>query len=79
MTSSSSERTTVQSNGKITPADLEAKMRELQTEGDEAVDTAKSYAAAAAAAVVVVVFVIAFAAGKKRGKKKNTVVEIRRI
>ena len=64
---------------KITPADLEAKMRELQDEGDEAVDTAKSYALAAAAVVGVVIFVIAFSAGKRRGKKKSTVVEIRRI
>lgn len=64
---------------KITPADLEAKMRELQDEGDEAVDTAKSYALAAAAVVGVVIFVIAFSAGRRRGKKKSTVVEIRRI
>lgn len=64
---------------KITPADLEAKMRELQDEGDEAVDTAKSYALAAAAVVGVVIFVIAFSAGKRRGRKKSTVVEIRRI
>lgn len=65
--------------GPITPADLEAKMRELQTEGDEAVDTAKSYAVAIAAAIGVVVFVVAFSAGRRRGKKKSTVVEIRRI
>ena len=71
--------TTQSTNGKITPADLEAKMRELQSEGDEAVDTAKSYALAAAAAVGVVVFVLAFTMGKRRGKKKSTVVEIRRI
>ena len=64
---------------KITPADLEAKMRELQDEGDDAVDTAKSYALAAAAVVGVVIFVIAFSAGRRRGKKKSTVVEIRRI
>lgn len=67
------------STAKITPADLEAKMRELQDEGDEAVDTAKSYALAAAAAAGVVIFVIAFSAGRRRGKKKSTVVEIRRI
>lgn len=64
---------------KITPADLEAKFRELKDEGEETVDTAKSYVLAGAAAVVVVVFVVAFAAGRSRGKKKSTVVEIRRI
>jgi G:T/U-mismatch repair DNA glycosylase len=64
---------------KITPADLEAKMRELQGEVDETTETAKSYALAAAAAAGVVLFVIAFTMGKRRGKKKSTVVEIRRI
>ncbi len=74
---STSEKT--ESNGKITPADLEAKFRELQEEGDEAADTAKSYVLAGAAFVGVVIFVIAFSAGRRRGKKKSTVVEIRRI
>ncbi len=67
------------SNGTITPADLEAKFRELQEEGDEAADTAKSYVLAGVAAVGIVIFVIAFTAGRRRGKKKSTVVEIRRI
>ncbi|MDZ7676464.1 MAG: hypothetical protein U5K30_15515 [Acidimicrobiales bacterium] len=64
---------------KITPADLEAKFRELQEEGDETVDTAKSYVLAVAAAAGVVIFVVAFTVGKRRGKTKSTVVEIRRI
>jgi hypothetical protein len=64
---------------KITPADLEAKFRELKDEGEETADTAKSYALAGVAAVAVVIFVIAFAAGRSRGKRKSTVVEIRRI
>ncbi len=67
------------STERITPADLEAKMRELQDEGDEAVDTAKSYALAGAVVVGVIIFAIAFTAGRRRGKKKSTVVEIRRI
>ena len=67
------------SSEKITPADLEAKMRELQGEVDETTETAKSYALAAAAAAGVVLFVVAFTMGKRRGKKKSTVVEIRRI
>lgn len=64
---------------KITPADLEAKFRELKDEGEETAETAKTYVYAAAAAVGVVIFVVAFTAGKRRGKKKSTVVEIRRI
>ena len=64
---------------KITPADLEAKMRELQGEVDETAETAKSYVLAGAAVAGVLVFVVAFTMGKRRGKKKSTVVEIRRI
>ena len=67
------------STDKITPADLEAKMRELQGEVDETAETAKSYALAAAAAAGVVLFIVAFTLGKRRGKRKSTVVEIRRI
>ncbi len=64
---------------KITPADLEAKFRELKDEGEETAETAKSYVLAGVAAAAVVIFVVAFAAGRSRGKKKSTVVEIRRI
>ena len=64
---------------KITPADLEAKMREFQGEVEETTESAKSYAMAAAAVAGVLVFVFAFTMGKRRGKKKSTVVEIRRI
>lgn len=67
------------STDKITPADLEAKMREFQGEVEETTETAKSYVLAAAAAGAVVVFVVAFAMGRRRGRKKSTVVEIRRI
>jgi adenylate kinase len=69
----------VTTSERITPADLESKMRELQGEVTETTETAKSYALAAAAAVAVVVFVVAFTMGKKRGRKRSTVVEIRRI
>lgn len=64
---------------KITPEDLEAKFRELQSDVEDTAEQAKSYAAAAAAAIGVGVFVVAFFMGRKRGKKKSTVVEIRRI
>ena len=64
---------------KITPADLEAKMRELQGEVEETTETAKSYVLAGVAVAAVVVFVVAFTMGKRRGRRKSTVVEIRRI
>ena len=64
---------------KITPADLESKMRELQGEVEETAETAKSYVLAGVAVAAVVVFVVAFTMGKRRGRRKSTVVEIRRI
>ena len=64
---------------KITPADLEAKMRELQGEVEETTETAKSYVLAGVAVAAVVVFVVAFTMGKRRGRRRSTVVEIRRI
>ena len=64
---------------KITPADLETKMRELQGEVEETTETAKSYVLAGVAVAAVVVFVVAFTMGKRRGRRKSTVVEIRRI
>lgn len=64
---------------RITPADLEAKMRELQGEVDETAEQAKSYVLAGAAAAAVVVFLVAFTMGRRRGRRRSTVVEIRRI
>lgn len=67
------------SKDKITPADIEAKMRELKEDVDETGEAARNYALAVAAGVGVVVFLVAFSAGRRRGKRKSTVVEIRRI
>jgi hypothetical protein len=69
----------VSTSDKITPADLEAKMRELQGEVEETTEQAKSYVLAGAAVAAVLVFVVAFTMGKRKGKKRSTVVEIRRI
>ncbi len=64
---------------KISPSDIEAKLRELQGGLDRAKETARpalnSIGAIAATAVVVVVFLV----GVKFGRRKNATVEVRRI
>ena len=66
-------------DGRITPADIEAKLRELQGEAEVIGDEARSYAILAGAAVVGGLLLVAFVLGKRRGRRKRTVVEIRRI
>jgi hypothetical protein len=64
---------------RITPADLEAKFRELKTDVDDTTATAKSYVVPAGIGLAVLVILIAFLLGKRRGKNKSSVVEIRRL
>lgn len=70
---------TAEATTKITPQDLENKLRALQGDVQDKVDDKKSTIASAAAAGGVVLLVIFFLLGKRSGKKRSTVVEIRRI
>lgn len=63
----------------IRPADLEAKMRELQGGVNETTERATSTLIAVGAVVAVGVIAVAFWAGRRRGKKRTTIVEVRRI
>ncbi len=64
---------------KITPQDLENKLKSLQGEVQGKVDEKKATLASVAAAGGVVLLVIIFLLGKRAGKKRSTVVEIRRL
>ncbi len=64
---------------KITPADLEAKFKELQGDVNEQAESAKTTIATIGAVVAVVVVLGIFLLGKRRGKKKTTVIEVRRF
>jgi hypothetical protein len=64
---------------RITPADLEAKFRELKTDVDDTASNAKSKAIPAGIGVLILVLLIAFLLGKRRGKTKSSVIEIRRL
>ena len=63
----------------VTRDDIEAKLREIRGEVDEAGASAKQYAIVAGAVVAVAVVALAFTLGKRRGKKKRTIVEVRRV
>ncbi len=67
------------SNGRITRADIESKLREMRGEVQETAEAAKVPIMAIAAGVAAVVVVAAFMLGKRRGRRKSTVVEIRRV
>lgn len=64
---------------KITPADLENKLKSFQDGVQSKVDDKKSTITAVAGAVGIAVLLIFFLLGKRAGKKQTTLVEIRRI
>jgi hypothetical protein len=64
---------------KITRDDIETKLRELQGEVDENLESARSIGIAAGVGLAVVLVLLAYFLGSRRGKKRQTVLEIRRI
>lgn len=66
-------------SGRITPDDLRAKFRELQTEVDSTAESAKNTAVTVAAVVATAVVLGVFLLGRRRGRKSTTFVEIRRV
>ena len=67
------------SDGRITRADIEGKLRDMRGDVEETAEEAKAPIIAIAAGVVVAVVLIAFLLGKRRGRRRSTVVEIRRV
>lgn len=64
---------------KITPADLENKLKSFQDGVQARVDDKKNTLVAVAGGVGIAVLIIFFLLGKRAGKKQTTLVEIRRI
>lgn len=64
---------------KITPQDLEDKLRSLQGDVQGKIDEKKAPIAGVAAGAGILVLLIVFFLGKRSGKKRSAVVEIRRI
>ncbi len=63
----------------ITPADIEAKFRDVQGQIDVVADNSKKKVVAGGAVLAVIILLIVYMAGKRTGKKKSTVLEIRRL
>ncbi len=63
----------------VTPADIEAKFRDIQGQIDVVADDSKRKVAVGGAVLAVIILLIVYLAGKRTGKKKSTVLEIRRL
>jgi hypothetical protein len=64
---------------KISRDDIEAKLKELQGEVDEGIESTKGIGIAVAVGGGVLLVLLAYWFGRRRGKKRQTVLEIRRI
>jgi hypothetical protein len=63
----------------ITRSDIESKLRELQGEVDENLESARSVGLVAGLGAAVLLVLLAYILGRRRGKKRQMVLEIRRI
>ena len=63
----------------ITPADIEAKFRDIQDQMDVVAEDSKKKLAVAGVAVSVVLLLIVYVLGRKAGKRTSSVLEIRRL
>lgn len=65
--------------GKISPQDLENKLRAFQGDVQGKVDDKKSTLLTIGAGGLIVLLLVMFLLGKRSGKKKTTIVEIKRV
>ena len=66
-------------SGRITRADIEAKIGELQGDVEATGEEAKGLGMILVGVAVVVVIGVAFLIGKRRGKRQTTTIEIWRV
>ena len=66
-------------SGRITRADIEAKLKAIRDDIEPVGEQAKGGLMAAAPVVVVLLVVGAYLVGKRSGKKRRAVIEIRRL
>jgi flagellar biosynthesis/type III secretory pathway M-ring protein FliF/YscJ len=64
---------------RVTPADVESKLRQLQGDVKQSTRSATPKIAAVGAGALIIAILIAFLLGKRRGKRKSTVIEVRRL
>ncbi len=63
----------------ITPADIEAKFRDIQGQIDVVADDSKKRVAVGGAALSVILMLLVYVMGRRAGKRRSTVLEIRRL
>ena len=66
-------------DGRVTRGDIEAKVRQLQGEVEQAGESAQGPAMIIAGMAAVVLLGVVFLLGKRRGKRQTTTIEIRRV
>ena len=66
-------------SSKITPADIEAKLRNVQGQVDAVKEDSKKKMGLIGGGVAVLLLLVIYLMGRKAGKKKSTVLEIRRL
>jgi hypothetical protein len=72
-------KNTAEADTKITPQDIENKLKALQGDVQGKVDDKKTTLASVAAGGGFVLLLLVFLLGKRSGKKRSAVVEIRRL
>ena len=63
----------------ITPADIEAKFRDIKGQVDVVAEDSKKKLAVAGLALSVIILLIVYVLGRNAGKKTSSVLEIRRL
>lgn len=63
----------------ITPADIEAKFRDIQGQVDVVAEDSKKKVALGGAVGAAILLLLIYVLGRKAGKKKSSVLEIRRF
>lgn len=64
---------------KITPADIEAKLRNVQGQVDAVKEDSKKKMGLIGGGIAALLLLVIYLMGRKAGKKKSTVLEIRRL
>ena len=67
------------SGRKVTRADLEAKLSEIEAELSDTADVVKPKAIAVGVGALVLILILAFVLGRRKGKMASTIVEVRRL
>ena len=66
-------------SNKVTRADLEAKLTEIDSELTDTGEAVKPKAIAVGVGALVLILIIAFLLGRRKGQHKSTVLEVRRL